>query len=171
MRRSSKNVLLVSACLMLLVCAVGIWLLTRSAEKQGLSVTYLGVVDGIGHWRLRFGITNVGNSRVFTSKVGHIEVFNRTNALSVGVTAPMSQLSPGEGHVVEAVLSETQMKSLDTKWRFACLYSADELRSRIYRWQWGPGGQGNRINWLIPRKLKGMPLTLKGTGDWIEPDK
>ena len=135
-----------------------------------MSVTYVGAIDGKGHWKLRFAITNVGNSTVFTSTSGRIEMLNG-NPLSVGATAPMSRLSPGEGHVVDAVLSEAQMKSIDSKWRYTCLYARNELRTRIYRWQWGPTGPGARINWLIPQKLKGMPLTVNGTGDWMEPVK
>ena len=91
--------------------------------------------------------------------------------LLVGATAPMSQLAPGEGHVIDAVLSEAQMKSINGKWRLTCLYAGDGVRSRIYRWQWGPNGPGARANWLIPQKLKGMPLTVTNTGNWIEPVK
>ena len=155
----------------LLGCIAGLWLSVRSTSSPRLSVTYIETVDGRGHWRLRFGITNVGDGTVFTSKVGEIEVFNHTNLLSVGGTAPMSKLAPGQGHVVDAVLSEAQMKSIDGKWRYTCLYGRDELRSRIYQWQWGSTGPGARINWLIPERLNGMPLTVKGTGDWIEPVK
>ena len=73
--------------------------------------------------------------------------------------------------MVEAVLSEAQMQSIDGKWRYTCLYARDTLRSRIYKWQWGANGPGARVNWLIPQKLKGMPLTVKATSDWVEPVK
>jgi len=156
---------------MLIVCILGgaLWLAPKGAPA--ISVTYVGVIDGKGHWRLRFGITNTGNSTVITSTSGEIEVFNDTNVLAVAATTPMSQLAPGQGHVVDAVLSEAQMKSIAGKWRFICFCASTGLRSRNDRWQWGPGGPGTRVNWLIPQKLKGMPLTIKGTGDWLDPVK
>src|SRR5262245_17948356 len=95
-----------------LACILGLWSLVV-LRNPALSITYLGAIDGNGQWRLQFAITNVGNSTVFSPGLGRIEVFNRTNVLSVGATPRMSQLAPGQGHVVEAVLSETQMKSID----------------------------------------------------------
>jgi hypothetical protein len=145
------------------------WLVPRGHPK--LSVTYIQTIDGHGHWRLRFGITNVGDCTVFTSKFGKIELLNQTNLLSVGANCPLSKLAPGEGQVVDAVLSNAQMDSIDRKWRYSCQYAGGGLRPLIYHWQWGPSGPGARINWLIPQKLKGMPLTVKGTSDWIEPTK
>jgi hypothetical protein len=140
-------------------------------SRPSVLVTYRQPIDGHGHWRLQFGITNVGNRTVFTSELGEIEVFNHTNLLSVGAMSPMSKLAPGKGQVIDAVLSEAQMNSIDGKWRYTCLYGRDGLRARIYRWQWGPNGPGPRVNWLIPQKLKDMPLTVKATSDWIEPVK
>jgi hypothetical protein len=169
MRRPSIKVLVVLLAIVVLACILGVWFLAGPKGNPTVSVTYMGAIDGKGHWKLRFAITNVGNSTVFTSTLGNIEVFNRTNALRVGATAPMGRLAPGEGHVVDAVLSEAGMKSIDAKWRYSCLYAGDGLRSRIYRWQWGPKGPGVRVNWLIPQTLKGMPLTVISTSDWIEP--
>lgn len=92
-----------------------------------------------------------------------------TNLLSVGATSALDRLSPGEGHVIDAVLSESDMEAIDGKWRYTCLYAPGGLRSRIYHWQWGTNGPGARVNWLIPRGLKGLRLTVKGTSDWIAP--
>src|SRR5262245_28096766 len=150
MRSPSRKVLLMLIAIALLVFIVCICFFAGSKSDPGLSVTYVGTVDGKGHWRLSFGITNVGKSTVFTSSFGEIELVNHTNVLSVGATAPMSKLGPGQGHVVDAVLSEAQMKMIDGKWRYRCWYAADGVRSRIYRWQWGPNGPGARVNWLIP---------------------
>jgi hypothetical protein len=171
MRRPSRRLLVALVAIVVFVCIFAVWFLAGPKGNPTLSVTYMGAIDGKGHWKLRFAITNVGQSTVFTSTQGNIEVFNRTNVLWVGATAPMSRLAPGEGHVVDVVLSEGHMKSLDAKWRYICIYAGDGLRSRIYGWQWGPKGPGARVNWLIPQMLKGMPLTLTSTGDWIEPVK
>ena len=171
MKKPSRKLLVLLLAIVLLVCIFGgaFWLVPKSTPA--ISVTYIGVIDGKGHWRLRFGITNSGNTTVITSTSGKIEVFNDTNVLAVAATKPMSQLAPRQGHVVDAVLSEAQMNSIAGKWRYTCFCASTGLRSRIYRWQWGPNGPGARVNWLIPQKLKGMPLTVKGTGDWIEPVK
>jgi len=171
MRHPFRKFLAVLITIVVLVCFLGVWFWSRSTSDPRLSLTYIRSIDGGGHWRLQFGITNVGDRTVFTSKLGEIEVFNHTNLMSVGATAPMSKLAPGQGQVVDAVLSEAQMDSIDGKWRYTCLYAGDGLRSRINRWQWGPNGPGARVNWLIPQKLKGMPLTVKATSDWITPVK
>lgn len=170
MRKALLRLLAVLIAVVLLAFFGG-WLWFGGTRDPQLSVTYIRTIDGHGHWRLQFGITNIGNRTVFTSKHGQVEVSNPTNLLSVGATSPMGRLNPGEGQVVEAVLSESGMSSLEGKWRYICLYGPDGWRSRIYRWQWGPNGPGARLNWLIPQRLKGMPLTVKGTSDWVEQAK
>jgi hypothetical protein len=169
MQRLSRKVR-VALLAIVLICILGLWFSTGPRDPA-LSVSYLGAVDGNGHWKLRFAITNVGKCAVFPTKSGEIEVANHTNVLVVGATAPVSQLAPGQGHVIDAVLSEPQLKSIDGRWRYTCRYAEVNLRSRIYQWQWGPNGPGARVNWLIPQKLKGMPLPVKFTSDWIEPLK
>jgi hypothetical protein len=170
MRKSFRTFLAVLIAVVAL-CFFGVWLWFGGTSDPKLSVRNIRTIDGHGHWTLQFGITNTGHRTVFTSERGQVEVFNHTNLLSVGATSPMGRLRPGEGQVVDAVLSASDMNSIDGKWRYICLYAADGLRPRIYRWQWGPKGPGARVNWLIPQWLKGMPLTVKGTSDWIEEAK
>jgi hypothetical protein len=165
--RKFAVVLLIFAVLTILF----VWFWSTPTSSPKLSVTFLRAIDGHGHWRLQLGITNVGRFTVSTSKLGEIEVFNQSKPFHVGATSPLSKLAPGQGQLVVAILSEAQMNSLDRKWRYTCLYAREGLRSRIYRWQWGPTGPGARVNWLIPQALKGMPLTVKATSDWIEPVK
>ena len=170
MRNSSRKSLGVLIAIALL-CFFGVWLWFGPTSDHKLSVTYIRTLDGHGHWRLQFGITNIGNRTVFTCQAGQIEVFNHTNRLFVGVTSPMGKLRPGEGQMVDAVLSESDMNSIDEKWRFTCNYAPDGLRSRISRWQWGSNGPGARVNWLIPQKLRGMRFSINGTSAWIEQSK
>ncbi|HWD92901.1 MAG TPA: hypothetical protein VG938_11200 [Verrucomicrobiae bacterium] len=170
MKKTSRKVLVVLLAAVVLLGILGAGFLAKPSNPA-LSVGYVGTIDGKGHWKLRFAVTNVGNTTVLTSGFGEIEVLNHTNVLLVGVTAPLTRLAPGQGHIVDAVLSEAQMKSIDGKWRFTCRSGGDGWRSRIYRWQWTPNGPGSRVNWLIPSQLKGMPLTVKSTSDWIEPAK
>ena len=138
-----------------------------STSQPKLSVTYIQPLHDYS--RFQFGITNVGKRTVFTSNFGKIELLEYTNVLEVHATAPLRKLGPGQGQLVEAILSEAQKDTVDWggKWRFTCFYAGDGLRSRIYHWQWGPTGPGARANRLVPGKLKGMPLTVKGTSDWI----
>lgn len=166
-----RKMLIILLTVALLICISGVWFLAGTGGDPRLSVTYAGAVDGKGHWELRFAITNIGDTTVFTSSLGNIEIANQTNAFTVGASAPLSQLAPGQGQIVEAVLSETQMQSVRSKWRYKCLYARDGVRARIYRWQWGPNGPGPRVNWLIPQKLKGIPLDVVGSTDWIIPQK
>ncbi len=170
--RQPLRKLLVSLVAIVVIVAVAlpvVCLWFAPTRPPRLSVTYSQTIDGHGHWRLQFGITNVGKCTVFTSRLGQVEVFNHPSPLSVGATSPLRKLFPGQGQVVDAVLSEAQMDSVDARWRYTCLYAEDRLRSRISSWQWGPGGPGARVNWLIPQRLKGMPLTVKATSDWIQP--
>ena len=167
MRRPFRKFLaLLVAVVVLAFVTICLWSVATS--HPALSVTYIKTIDGHGHWRLQFGITNVGNCTVFTSERGEVEVVNHARPFSVGANSPLSKLLPGQGQVVDAVLSEAKMDSIDGRWRYTCTYAPDGLRSRIYSWQWGSNGPGTRANWLIPRMLKGMPLTVKGTSDWIE---
>jgi hypothetical protein len=168
MRKRLRRYLAVLVVIAVL-CFLGDWLWFGGASDPKLSVAYLRTIDGNGTWRLEFGITNIGRRPVFTSHFGNIEIFNHTNLISIGATSPKQELAPGEGQVVDAVLSPAQMDSIGEKWRYTCLYARDGLRSQIYNLQWGPGGPGKRVNWMIPRALKGMPLTVKGTSDWVEP--
>jgi hypothetical protein len=144
---------------------------TPRSSKPRLSVTYLATINGNGHWRLKFGVTNIGNRTIVTYQSGSIEILGHSNKVHVGASAPQVRLPPGEGHVIEAMLSEEQMASLDGPWRYTCLYANDNFRTRLNKWQWSTNGPGARINWLIPRRLKGVPLTVTGTSDWINESK
>lgn len=135
-------------------------------NKPKLSISYITTINGNGHWRLKFGVTNVGNRTVVTYPSGLIEVLGRTNKLQVGATTLLSRLAPGQGHVIEAVLSEAQMASIDGPWRYTCLYAHDNVRTRINRGEYGPF-----LYKHIPRRFKGVPLTVTGTSDWIKEAK
>jgi hypothetical protein len=166
-----RKFLLLFLIIAVLACISTVFFLSGGKSDPRLQVNYLGAIDGHGSWKLRFAITNIGNTTIITSTLGEIEIGNQSNALSFGATSPLTKLAPGQGQLIEAWLSDTQKQALDTKWRYKCLYARDGIRARIYDWQWGPGGRGARVNWLIPQKLKGMPLDVEGLSDWIEPVK
>lgn len=153
--------------IVVVIVILSAWFLVRPSTPK-LSVTFVRIIHGIGNHELRFGITNVGHSTVFTFKMGYLEVFGRTNQLMVGATTPMTKLAPGEGHEVHAILSDSQMASIDGRWRYTCLYAENGFQTRLYHWRWGSNGPGARINWLIPNRFVGIGLTVKGTSDWIE---
>ena len=166
-RQSFRKLQAVFIAIVVVILSLSAWLLFRPSTPR-LSVTFLRIIHGIGNHELRFGITNVGHSTVFTFKMGYLEVFGRTNQLMVGATAPMTKLAPGEGHEVHAVLSDPQMASIDGRWRYTCLYAENGFQTRFYHWRWGTNGPGARINWLVPKRLEGIRLTVKGTSDWID---
>jgi hypothetical protein len=116
-RRFWKLLALFVAFITLLILAIWWTTPTTPPTRPQLSVTYIATINGNGHWRLKFGVTNVSSRTIVTYQHGYIEVFGRTNKLSVGATAPMARLTPGQGHFVEAVISDQQMASLDGSWR------------------------------------------------------
>jgi hypothetical protein len=168
-RRFWKLLALFTAIIALVILII--WSTMPRPTPPRLSVTYLATINGNGHWRLKFGVTNIGNRTIVTDKLGSIEVIGHSNKFQVGATAPLVRLAPGEGHIVEAVLSEEKMASLEGPWRYTCLYANDNFRTWLNKWQWSATGPGARINWLIPRRLKGIPLTVTGTSDWVNESK
>jgi hypothetical protein len=163
-----RKALVALALMVCLICAGLVLFFARSGGEPKLSVTYKGRVAVNGGWRLRFGITNAGSVAVVSSSFGIIEVANLSKPFSVGSSGSMQKLTPGEGLMVDVSPPKADMKLLDGKWRYICLFGKNSLRSSIYRWQWGPHGPGRRVNWLIPQRLKGIPLTVKGRSDWIQ---
>lgn len=129
-----------------------------------LTTTFLTTTNISGRWIARFAITNVGKATAVSSAHGKIEMSGHSQPLAVTCRAAVHRLSPGEGDVVEVFLQQR----IDGPWRFTCLYARDGLRSRIYDWQWRANGPGPRANKLIPNFLKGVPLSVKGTSDWID---
>jgi hypothetical protein len=103
-RRFSKLLALFIAIIALVILTV--WWTMPRPTKPRLSVTYIATINGNGHWRLKFGVTNIGNRTIVTYKLGSIEVTGHSNKFQVGATAPLVRLAPGQGHVIEAVLSE-----------------------------------------------------------------
>jgi hypothetical protein len=163
-RRFSKLLALFIAIIALVILTL--WWTMPRPNKPRLSVTYIATINGNGHWRLKFGVTNIGNRTIVTYKSGSIEVIGHSNKFLVGATAPLLRLAPGEGHIIDAVLSEQQMASLDGPWRYTCLYANDNFRTRMNR-----GEFGAFIYKHIPRPWKGVPLTVTGTSDWIKESK
>src|SRR5437762_786292 len=82
------------------------FLWSSSTSQPKLSVTYIQPLHGYS--RFQFGITNVGKRTVFTSNFGKIELLDYTNVIEVHATAPLRKLGPGQGQVVDAILSEAQ---------------------------------------------------------------
>lgn len=163
-RKPFITLLAISALIVAFILGFALW----QSGTPKLSVNLLKIIDGHGHWRLQLAITNVGTAPVITWGGGSLEILGQTNRLHVGASTPKEMLAPGEGHVIEAVLSQKEFAALQGKWRYVCQYAPADLRSRLYKWQWSKNGPGAKINWLVPRRLKGMPLTAKGTSDWID---
>ena len=168
-RNSKGPKRLLVAVLVLLLLGVVLVLAARSSAPPKISVGYLGRVDQPGNTYIRLAITNTGQSLVFTSRAARIEARGNSNRFNVANRESRDRLRPGEGMITECMLSDKAIAALDGRWRVACYFASDGIRSRIYEWQWGANGRGPSVNWLVPGFLKGMPLTVIGTSEWNEP--
>ncbi|HYE30156.1 MAG TPA: hypothetical protein VEH27_01895 [Methylomirabilota bacterium] len=158
----------------LALCAIlggllGVWSWVESRTRPHASVTYLGLADGRTYWRFKFAITNHGNCTLITPPNGHVEIAGRSNQMFVIAMGWDTRLAPGEGCIIEAHVSDAQRAELQGKWRYNTLLATEGVRTRLYRWQWGPKGPGARINWLIPPGLRGMPFDVTGHTEWMDP--
>jgi len=161
--KSRKKVLAI-----LLILAAGLilvlWLLNRS-HQPALTLKFLSITDNTGHWTALFAITNVGNATALNYSCGMVEISGQSNSLPVGCGATLYRLHPGEGDIFKVVLS----RPFDARWRFTCFYARESLRSYVSDWQRRTNWPGPLPNRFVPRSLKGVPLTVKGTSDWVEP--
>ena len=154
----------IAVLLFLFLGTVILLLFGKARPEPKLVLTYLGKSGETGEIVARFAVTNVGSGFAIAGPAGTIEVFGRTNEVSVGGGATAARLAPGAGDVVQAFLPP----GLKGRWRYTCRYGHEGLRSRIYNWQWGPGGPGPSANWMVPLFLKGLPLDIVATSGWID---
>ncbi len=156
-----------AAIAVLLFLCLGTVVVLRSGKARPepkLVLKYLGKSGGAGEIVARFAVTNVGSASAIAGASGWIEVFGRTNEVSVGGGATAARLAPGAGDVVQAFLPP----GFKGRWRYTCRYGHEGLRSRISNWQWGPGGPGASANWMVPSFLKGLPLDVVATSGWLD---
>ena len=162
MFKAYRKFLLVAFALGLLF---GLALLYSSGTRSPkLTVTYLTRTNDSGRWIAQFAITNVGDAAAISFPQGQLEMFGQAQKVAVACRPALHRLSPRGGDVVQVFLPP----GFQGRWRFTCLYAREGLRSRISDWQWGAGGPGPRANRFIPRFLKGVPLDVNATSDWID---
>lgn len=155
----------IAVLLVLCLATVIVLLIGKARPEPKLMLTYLGKSGDPGGIVAKFAVTNVGSASAIAAGIaGSIEVFGLTNSVYVGGGATATRLAPGGGDVVQAFLPP----GLKGRWRYTCRYGHDGLRSKIYNWQWGPGGPGPRANWMVPSFLKGLPLDVVATSGWID---
>lgn len=154
--------------LLLVVVALGLMLLvllySSLTGNPKLTVTYLTRTNDSGRWFAQFAITNVGDAAAISSQQGQIEMSGQAQKAFVACRPKLHRLLPGQGDVVQVLLPQ----GLQSRWRFTCLYAHHGIRAQIYDWQWGAGGPGPRANRFIPSFLKGVPLDVNATSDWID---
>lgn len=138
--------------------------LGKARPEPKLVLTYVGQSGDPGGIVAKFAVTNAGSASAIAGPSGSIEVFGLAKLVDVGGGATAARLAPGAGDVVQAFLPP----GLKGRWRYTCRYGHDGLRSKIYNWQWGPGGPGPSANWMVPSFLKGLPLDVVSTSGWID---
>ena len=162
MFKSHQKLLVVGlACGLVLLLVL---LYSRGTRNPKLTVSYLTRTNDSTRWIALLAITNVGDAAAISFQQGSIEIFGQTQKLAVACRPKLHRLLPGKGDVVQVFLPE----GFQGRWRFTCLYAHEGIRSRISDWQWGSGGPGPRVNWLIPPFLKGVSLDVNATTDWID---
>jgi hypothetical protein len=164
MSKSKRKFLAVSLTLLALVFLTVSFL---STGKPALALTFLTYSNDAGRWIARFSITNTGSATAISFPTGGIEIFGQSQSRHIPCEAGVLRLLPGKADVIDAFLPQR----MDTRWRFTCHYACNGIRARIFNWQWGKNGPGARANWMVPQFLKGIPLDVQVTSDWIEPEK
>jgi hypothetical protein len=161
--RKSRQILLAIFVVCLALVLLFVFLFLGGPPK--LTINYLGQTNDTGHGRVIafFAITNCGKSAATSYNNGDVEALGR-NKTQVACKPKLHRLLPGQGDVISVFLPP----GLGGRWRFTASYAHAGLRSRISDWQWGPGGPGPRANWFIPRFLKGVPLDVTVTSEWVD---
>jgi hypothetical protein len=103
----------------------------------------------------RFRVTNTGDATAVYYPHGDIELGDTGQKKSLATRCNVDRLAPGEQCVVEIHLYD----SVPGRWRFTCLFAHAGFRTSLNR----------RIpSRFVPQRLKGVPLNVKATSDWIE---
>ena len=137
-------------------------LYSTSPRSPRLTLTYLSRTNDSTRTIVQFAITNVGSAAAISFPQGRVEMSGLD--IVVACRPKLHRLSPGQGDVIQVFLPQ----GLQGRWRFTCLYAREGIRSRISDWQWRAGGPGPRANRFIPSFLKGVPLDVNATSNWIE---
>lgn len=162
--RKSYRILLAVGALVLLGLGF-VFLYSGISGDPRLAISFLRQTNGSGRLVAFFTVTNSGNCPAVSFGQGSLEVFGKRTTM-VACRFSHHELLPGQGDVLQVVLPS----GFVGRWRFTALYARAGPRARIYDWQWGRNGPGARVNWLIPGSLKGVPLDIVATSDWIGAD-
>jgi hypothetical protein len=127
-------------------------------RQPRLSISCLSVTNQPGnpvYQMATFRVTNKGNATALHYHLGEIEFSESGQKQTFGTRSTVDRLSPGEECVLEVRLPE----SVHGRWRFTCLFAHTGFRASLNR----------RVpHRFVPQRLKGVPLDVKATSDWIE---
>lgn len=163
--RKSSKILLVVLVVLGLVFAV-VYFFSGASGEPRLMVTFLSGMSDTNNPPQSFAffaVTNIGNAPAINSVGGGMEVFGQARPRGVACRSSHHRLLPGQGDIIQVFLPS----NFQGRWRFTAWYAHEGARSRIYDLQWGPHGLGPGINWLVPRGLKGLPMDVVATSEWI----
>lgn len=160
--RKPHLILLIVAMVLVLITLASLTLTGSGSSGPRLIVNYLRQTNYAGYVTAWFAVTNVGDATAVSYPVGCVAVDGQP-IVSALCKSTYHELQPGQGDVIEAFPHTTPIG----RWRFIAQYARLGLRTRIMDFQWGPHGPGARVNWLIPRSLKGVRLDVMATSNWV----
>lgn len=79
-----------------------------------------------------------------------------TNAINASYSAPKQHLRSSESAIIVVMLPDDFTNSTTATLYFSSLTA----QTRLYDWQWGPGGPGPKLNKVVPNFFKGKVFDL-----------
>jgi len=160
--RKGRRPLLLGGLLIVFVAFA--FLYSVGKRQPVLGIAYLSHTNEAGSVCVLFSVTNAGDAAAINFEHGLIEMFGTAQTWDVSCLSGRHRLAPGENDIVQVALPHAVEGN---RWRLTCFYAREGIRSRFSDWQFGPGGPGARANWLLPPLLKGVPLDVTATTDWV----
>lgn len=130
-------------------------------REPRLSISYLAITNvpsNPPYQIVTFLVTNKGNATAMDYHLGQIEVSDTGPKKSIATRSNVERLGPGEQCVIEIRLWDP----MAGRWRFTCLFAHAGFRTSLNR----------RVPpRFVPQRLKGVPLNVKATSDWIDSEE
>lgn len=154
MRKWSLRILVV----VLVLIALAVVVIPLRPREPRLSISYLAITNvpsNPPYQIVSFLVTNKGNGTALNYKQGEIEFSDTGQKKLLAARCNVERLGPGEQGVIEVRLWDP----MPGRWRFTCFFAHAGFRTSVNR----------RVPpRFVPQRLKGVPLNVKATSDWID---